>query len=138
MSVFVPSIMNWNLPGLGFNEFTLNHFRIYPESNLRLCNISPNIFPQEVGFNEFTLSYFRICPKSNLRLCNISPNIFPQELNVLLSAKLHMSDFETDRKMWNKKRTLNWSFRYPTNLIPPLTEAETYFCPLFAITEVIY
>ena len=42
------------------------------------------------------------------------------------------------RKMWNKKRTLNWSFRYPTNLIPPLTEAETYFCPLFAITEVIY
>ena len=97
MSVFVSNIMNWNLPGLGFNEFTLNHFRIYPKSNLRLCNISPNIFPQEVGFDEFALSYFRICPKSNLRLCNISPNIFPQELNVLLSAKLYMSDFETEK-----------------------------------------
>ena len=65
MSVFVSNIMNWNLPGLGFNEFILNDFRIYP--------------------------------KSNLRLCNISPNIFPQELNVLLSAKLHMSDFETEK-----------------------------------------
>ena len=47
MSVFVPNIINWNLPRFSFNEFPLNHFRICPKSNLRLCNISPKIFPQE-------------------------------------------------------------------------------------------
>ena len=34
----------WNLPGFGFNKFTLSHFKIYPKSNLRL---SPYIFQQE-------------------------------------------------------------------------------------------
>ena len=38
MSVFVPNIMNWNLSGFIFNEFTLNHFKMCPKSNLKLCN----------------------------------------------------------------------------------------------------
>ena len=46
MSVFIPNIMNWNLPGFGVSKFTLGHFRINPKSNLRL---SPYIFPQEFG-----------------------------------------------------------------------------------------
>ena len=42
MSVFAPNIMNGNLSGFRFNEFTLKHLI----SSLKLCNISPNIFPQ--------------------------------------------------------------------------------------------
>ena len=40
--------MNRNLPGFGFHEFILNHFKICPKLNLRLCNISLEIFPQEI------------------------------------------------------------------------------------------
>ena len=39
--------MNWSLQGLGFNQFTMNHFRIFPKLNLGLCNILSNIFLQE-------------------------------------------------------------------------------------------
>ena len=49
MSVFFPNIMKSNLPEFGFNDFTLNHFRMCRKSNLRLCNISPNIFSQELN-----------------------------------------------------------------------------------------
>ena len=75
---FVPNIRNWNIPGFDFNEFTLNHFRIFPMPNLRLCNISPNIFLQEL------------------------------DNNVLSSVKLHMSGSETKKgilfmKMLNSK-----------------------------------
>ena len=47
--VFVPNIISWNLLGFGFQEFILNHFRICPKSNLKLHNISPNIFPQDLS-----------------------------------------------------------------------------------------
>ena len=49
MTISVPNVINRNLPGFGLNEFTLNHVRIYPKSNLRLCNIRPNIFTQELS-----------------------------------------------------------------------------------------
>ena len=29
MLVFIPNIMNWNLPGTGFNEFNLNHLNLF-------------------------------------------------------------------------------------------------------------
>ena len=49
MSVFVPNIINCYLPGFGFSQFTLNYLRIFPKSNLRLSNISPDIFLQELS-----------------------------------------------------------------------------------------
>lgn len=48
MLVSFPSIINWNLAGFGFNEFNMNHFKIYSISNLRLCNILRKTFPHEL------------------------------------------------------------------------------------------
>ena len=47
IAVFISNIMNWNLPGFGFNEFNSSYFVICPKSNLRICNIWPRIFPQK-------------------------------------------------------------------------------------------
>ena len=36
-----------------------------------------------------------------------------------------------------QQKTYNWSLLYSKNCVPPVTEAGTYFYPLFLITEVI-
>ena len=94
MSIFVPNIMNWNLPGFGFNEFTLNHFKIFLQSNLRLCKMPPNVFLQE--------------------------------LNVLSSAKSHMSDFDAKENMLFTKLLNNKGPRIDPCGIPQVTKAATY------------
>ena len=64
MSVFIPNIMNWNLPEFRFHEFNLNHFEICPKSNFRLCNISPNNFPQElIVLSSTKITYIRFWDK---------------------------------------------------------------------------
>lgn len=88
MSVFAPNIMNRNLSGFRFNEFTLKHFRIHLISSLKLCNISPNIFPQG--------------------------------LNVLSSAKLNMSDFETQNSISFIKMLNNKGLRTDPYSIPQI------------------
>ena len=42
-----PKIMNWNFPGLAFNEFNLNLFNILFVSKIRFSLISVNLSPHE-------------------------------------------------------------------------------------------
>ena len=42
-----PKIMNWNFPGLAFNEFNLNLFHILFVSKIRFSLISVNLSPHE-------------------------------------------------------------------------------------------
>ena len=89
MAVFVPNIINRNLPGFGFNEFTLNHFRICPKSNLRLCNISGKIFPQELSvlLAKLHMSDFEIEKSISFikKLNNKGPRIHPCGIPQIIS-----------------------------------------------------
>ena len=52
LSVFDHSV---GLALKGLNEFTLNHFTIYPKSNLKVCNASPKNSQQELFVSSATL-----------------------------------------------------------------------------------
>ena len=72
--------MNSNLPGFGFHEFILNHFKICPKSNLRLCNISPEIFPQEIivlSSSKLHISDFETMKMFMKMLKRKGPRIYP-------------------------------------------------------------
>ena len=70
---FVSNIMNWNLQGFDFNEFTLNHFKIYPKSKLRLT------FPTRTYcFIMSKITYSRFWDKKRISLMKILNNKGPR------------------------------------------------------------
>ena len=55
----------------------------------------------------------------------MSPNIFPQELVVLLSAKLHISDFGTKKSVSFMKMLHNKGLRIDPCSIPEITSRQS-------------
>ena len=127
ISVFVHNIINWNLPGFAFNEFTISHFRIYPKLNLRLCNISPNIFPQELcalssakwDMSDFetrkNMSFMKILNNKGTRIdpCGIPQIISQQSLKLVIIFVLY---FRLLRQSFSKCE-LVLSRPYASNLV---------------------
>ena len=105
---FLTSIINWNLPGLPFNEFILNYLKRFFISWIR-----------------FFLMFDRFLPQSTI-ICKIT--------NFRFFIKKVNKFYEDIEHKW----TQYWNLWYFSIYLRPTVIGQPNLCPLFSKTQVVF